>query len=953
MRESLAVLLAAILGTQFCFESAHAADSPATSSNSSQNTAGSTKWFTQKSEIAPFILENVGAAAAVQAKPSESASAKSDKADASSASVAEKTAGMANDTDAAARDAFHIPPGFQVEHLFAVPREELGSWVSLAVDDQGRLLVSDQGGKGICRVTPPPIGSGGETKVEHLEAKISSAQGMVSAFGSLYVVVNKGGGSGLFRLRDTKGTGDYDEVVKLRDFYGPVGEHGPHGIKVSPDGKSLLIVCGNHTETPFTLEEMKTHPEYRSFAPPIWQEDLILPRLWDPNGHARGRMAPGGYIVQTDPEGKAWTMFSIGYRNSYDFDFNSDGELFAYDSDMEWDMGLPWYRPTRLVHAIQGSEFGWRSGAGVWPWYYVDSLAPITDMGPGSPVGVIFGYGAKFPAKYQKALFACDWTFGTMYAVHLEPEGSSYKAVKEELVSRNALPLTDVVVGKDGAIYFTTGGRNLQSDLFRVTYVGPESTALVDSHDSKGAELRELRHKIEAYQGQVAADPKGAVDFLSPFLGHADRAIRYAARAALEFQPVALWQDRVLAAREPETLINGAVALAHEGDKVLQPRLIEALGKLDFGKLTTLQQLGLLRAYELALVRWGRPSDTAVANLIKRFDEQFPGTNDLVNRELCNLLCNLQSPTIVAKTMRLLEQPSPPPDEQFGELLLRNRTYARPIEAMMESHPDRQKIQYAYALRNVKAGWSMDDRRAFFAFLREAARWSGGHSFQGFLKDIDREAFENATDAERLAIEALGARKPFSVLALPKPEGPGHDWTMDEVMSLAKSNLKDRDFNNGKKMFAAARCVVCHRFGGDGGATGPDLTQLAGRFNVKDLTESIIDPSKVIAEQYQSKNILTTSGKRYSGRVVADTGKHLIVVTDPEDSTKTVEIPKDEIEEETPSPISLMPAGLLKPLNEKEVSDLMAYLLSRGNPEDPMFKPEPRLRRGEFGQRGR
>ncbi len=69
-------------------------------------------------------------------------------------------------------------------------------------------------------------------------------------------------------------------------------------------------------------------------------------------------------------------MFSIGYRNPYDMDFNRDGELFVYDADMEWDMGMPWYRPTRVVHATSGSEFGWRSGSGKWPTYYADSLPP-------------------------------------------------------------------------------------------------------------------------------------------------------------------------------------------------------------------------------------------------------------------------------------------------------------------------------------------------------------------------------------------------------------------------------------------------------------------------------------------------------------------------------------------------------------------------------------------------
>jgi putative heme-binding domain-containing protein len=323
---------------------------------------------------------------------------------------------------------------------------------------------------------------------------------------------------------------------------------------------------------------------------------------------------------------------------------------------------------------------------------------------------------------------------------------------------------------------------------------------------------------------------------------------------------------------------------------------------------------------------------------VKRLDPLFPSQNELVNRELCNLLSFLQSPTIVAKTMPLMSQPNPPADEQFGELLGRNKQYAAPIQAMIEHHPDRQKIAYAYALRVVKQGWTLEQRKAFFEFLREAGRASGGHSFVGFLRDIDHDAFDTCSDRERLALEALGARKPFAVPTLPKPKGPGKEWTLDDVLQAGQSGLQKRDFENGKKMFAAARCVVCHRFGGDGGATGPDLTQLAGRFNLKDLTESIVDPSKVIAEQYKASIVVTRDGKSYTGRIVDDSNNKVVIVTDPEDSTKTVQLAKDEIEEEHPSPVSLMPGGLLKPLNQDEVLDLLAYLLSRGNAQDAMFR---------------
>ena len=157
-------------------------------------------------------------------------------------------------------------------------------------------------------------------------------------------------------------------------------------------------------------------------------------------------------------------------------------------------------------------------------------------------------------------------------------------------------------------------------------------------------------------------------------------------------------------------------------------------------------------------------------------------------------------------------------------------------------------------------------------------------------------------------------------------------------MKFAEPRLRGRDFKNGQKMYAAARCVICHRFNGEGGATGPDLTQVAGRFNLKDLGESIILPSKVIADQYRATSLTTSNGKTYVGRVISETKEKLVVLTDPEDSTKVVELKKSDVEETKPSSVSLMPEKLLAALNENEVLDLLAYLLSRGDPGHAMFR---------------
>ena len=75
-----------------------------------------------------------------------------------------------------------------------------------------------------------------------------------------------------------------------------------------------------------------------------------------------------------------------------------------------------------------------------------------------------------------------------------------------------------------------------------------------------------------------------------------------------------------------------------------------------------------------------------------------------------------------------------------------------------------------------------------------------------------------------------------------------------------------------------------------------------------------------------------------SGRIVSENDEQISVLTDPEDSTKVVDIQKDEIEEIQPSKTSIMPADLLKSLNQDEVLDLLAYLLSRGDEKHPMFR---------------
>ena len=823
-----------------------------------------------------------------------------------------------------------VPPGFQAERLYSVPKEKEGSWVALTEDPKGRLLTADQYG-GIYRVTVPASGSDAEAKVESLTLPkgpkgetIGGAHGLLYAFDSLYLMNNELAGKGLWRLKDTNGDDQFDKADFLLPLSGG-GEHGVHCLVLSPDGKSIFFANGNHTAVPKDLADNRMVST---------AEDHFIPRMWDPNGHAKGILAPGGYVCKTDPDGKTIQLFASGFRNQYDIAFDANGELFTYDSDMEWDMGTPWYMPTRINHVVSGGDYGWRSGSGRWPAYYADSLPASVDIGPGSPTGTVFGTGAKFPAKYQRALFALDWTFGTMWAIHNEPDGASFKSVKEEFVTGKPMPFTDAIISKkDGAMYFTTGGRRSQAALYRVTYTGSESTApaapLPVTAEAK------LRHLLES-------DTPEALAQAWPNLSSKDRFLRFAARTAIERQPVAKWQDKALAETDPQASIEALIALARLGDKSLQPKIIVALGRLDFAKLPKDLKLPYLRAWQLVFIRMGKPAPEICEKIAARLDSLFPNSDSLVNRELASLLVFLDSPTIVGKLVPQLATVS---DSDItiatAAVLARNDRYSKAVEGMQGNRPNRQAIFYANVLREARAGWTPELRKTYFSWFPTTASWNGGNSFRKFLDNIRNFALTHCVtdEAERAALKTLADTVvPTEVTPVVSPKGPGKTYTTDEIVKLAETGLKKRNFEQGKAMFSAVLCINCHHFGSQGGNTGPDLTGSGNRYSIRDLTENITEPSKVISDQYPSELITLKSGQTVVGRVVVEENNTLFVMTSAFAPNALTPVADADITARKPHDVSMMPAGLLNALNPDELLDLYAYILSGGNAEDLRFK---------------
>ena len=866
-------------------------------------------------------------------------------------------------------DKLKLLPGFKAEHLYTPTDHEQGSWVAMTFDDKGRLIVSDQYGF-LYRLTLPPVGAGSQApKVEKLNVPIASgqtadpskvgmgyAQGVLYAFNSLYVMVNNREskdfekGSGLYRLQDTNGDDEFDKITLLKAMVGQ-GEHGPHSIVMAPDKQSLYVIAGNHTDLP----EMDA---YR--LPKTFQDDNLFPKITDPRGHAATRGVPGGWIAHIDPDGKRWELVSAGYRNPFDIAFNENGDMFTYDSDMEWDFGTPWYRPTRICHATSGSEYGWRTGNGKWLPANPDNLPPVMNIGQGSPTNVMYGQNAKFPAKYRQSLYAFDWSFGIIYSIQLKPKGASYDAVREEFLSGSPLALTDGVIGPDGAMYFMTGGRKLDSDLYRVYYNGPESTAPVAV--APPTKENQLRRQLEQFHS--GSNP-GALAVAWPHLNHPDRFVRYAARIAVEHQPISGWQERALTETDPQRATQAIIALARSStvkkdDSALRGKMIDALTKVNYAQLSESQQFDIARAFELIMIRTGTPGDAEKAKIIAYLNPHYPAKTAGLNRELSRVLISLDAPGVIDKTLNLMALKDEPGSNDLGlttttassDLILRNPQYGLDIARMLANVPPLQQTFYATMLSQAKTGWTPALRDQYFGWFGNALNYQGGLSYIGFIDRARKLALANVpkeqvakynklSGADRLSESGNGFVSDYT------PKGPGRAWQVETALAVLDSNTSKPSFDTGQKIYAAVLCARCHAMGAQGGDIGPNLSQLGTRFSDKDMLEAIIHPNKAISDQYASTIFTLKNGQSVLGRLVSEDKTSYSVSQNPFAADELRKIVKKDVVSTKVSTVSIMLPGLINSLNPTELTDLVAYLKAGGNADNSIYK------RTDKGAKGR
>jgi putative heme-binding domain-containing protein len=278
-----------------------------------------------------------------------------------------------------------------------------------------------------------------------------------------------------------------------------------------------------------------------------------------------------------------------------------------------------------------------------------------------------------------------------------------------------------------------------------------------------------------------------------------------------------------------------------------------------------------------------------------------------------------------------------------SDLILRNPQYGLDIASMLSNVPPAQQTYLATVLSEAAIGWTPELREKYFQWFAKAFTYKGGRSYVGFIDKARKKALAH-TPADKteyyntLSGAALLSESGNDLVEGPQPKGPGKRRTKEEALAMLDEQLINRDFENGKNMFAAALCSSCHSMRGEGGAIGPDLTQVGSRFSAKDILEHTIDPSKEVSDQYASTVFVMKDGSSILGRLINDEDGKYYVSQNPFLPQTLREISKAEVASTKLSNVSLMLPGLLGRLNDEEIKDIIAYMVAGGNPDHEVYK---------------
>lgn len=808
--------------------------------------------------------------------------------------------------------------------------------VFVGVDEQGSL--GKEPGRGKVLRCIDTDGDGMADQINEF-ARMDHPRGLIYDQGSLWVLHPPF--LSVYRDTDGDGTADNSEVlvtgISTDEVNKRGADHTTNGIRRGIDGW-IYIAVGD-----FGMHHA------------VAQDGSTLSRR-------------GGGVVRVRPDGSNLEIYSWGQRNIVDVAIDPLMNVYTRDNTNDgggWDI--------RLSHIIQTAHYGYPS---LYKNFTAETMPPLADYGGGSGCGAMFFQDARWPAGFQSFLLTCDWGRSEVYSHNLPPNGATFDAQQDTFLK---LPRpTDIDADGSGRMYvsswrngkFNYGGPNVGyvAQIIPAGFVPKpvvpltplDAIEVVEHLRSPSASMREFAQQELLRRKPVSAEVE---DRLIQLMTDAAQPINTRVTALYTLKQLTGSDSHsalVKLAADPtmrEHCLRALTDRRQQLQGVPSDLYLESLPHPD-ARIQSAAIIGLARLIQSSPSRSAedelrKAAAEALIPLTQRRTAQTESEGDswrqpdpgrviphLAVKALVDIeaiptclaalegpdrdgvlwaLKSMHSPDTVNGLFRVLSSSRDPRlrSEIWTTLI---RLYHREGEFTADSpgwwgtRPDTTGPYYH------RQKWSETDR---IAAALQVALAEGDPRLTAHIKQqLSRHVVKlDGVDDDDLA----ALQEPQEAIKLPSidPDNPEqiHNLPSEEV--LARAMKASGDAAAGQKLFRAQSCANCHTYANGQKPKGPHLVDIGKRYKKAELVESIVDPSKKIAQGFDTWVFAMDSGKLHTGFVVLESAE---TVTIRLTNGLSEELLQDEIDERVKQPISMMPKEIAANLTPEQLADLIAYL---------------------------
>ena len=738
--------------------------------------------------------------------------------------------------------------------------------------------------------------------------------------------------------------------VLLTGFIGHSHDHSLHSVTFGPDGQWYWNAgnCG----AMFTDKSGKTFRIGSPYRPgnvggmPLVHDPLQLAGQKSDDGH----VYVGGFAARMNPDGTNVRIIGHNFRNSYEQTVTSFGDVFQNDND-----DPPAARTAFLMeygNAGFASFDGQRSwGADRRPgqstpiaeWRQEDpgTMPPGDVYGGGAPTGIAFYENGALGERYEGLLVTCEPARNTIFGYFPEAQGAGFKLDRFDFVTTNSegdfagadfkggrtsdeektfFRPSDVVVGADGAIYFSdwydsrVGGHQDNDDTLSgaIYRVAP-----------KGFKPVNPKFDLKTTSGQIAALKSPAVNVrqagFTALLAKGAAAVQPVAALLSDDSPYirarAVW---LLSQLGEDGIVKVRELLAHDDERT-RTVAYRALRRQNDNLMGISRRMArdassaVRREVALAMRDL---SGTDSVEVLATVAEGFDGT-DRWYLEAVGTGASGKEQELYQRISKSLGSSDPEKWSQAFERLAWRLHVPQTIGAFKTralsnalSTSDRKAamVAIAYSEGRAAAEAMLDIAEATTGAVRGDAVWWLLNKKGGDWRDYEVDA----------ALKSRGIFDPdaIEIASIMTPEAPPVSLKVEQVQALKGDVARGRNLS--------AACFMCHKIGDQGSDVGPELTSWGQTQTLDVVIRSIIDPSADIAHGYSAEVIKTEDGNEIHGIVLSNADP--VIVSSMGGVVQM--IPKGRIISKRSLNRSLMLTADQLGLGAQEVADLAAYLKS-------------------------